>query len=25
VEKGLLPACADNVCPAHCIHLKKSP
>jgi tetrathionate reductase subunit B len=21
VDKGLLPACADNVCLAHCIHL----
>lgn len=21
LEQGLLPACADNVCPAHCIHL----
>jgi Fe-S-cluster-containing dehydrogenase component len=20
VDQGLLPACADNVCPAHCIH-----
>ncbi len=20
VDKGLVPACADNVCPAHCIH-----
>ena len=20
VDRGLLPACADNVCPAHCIH-----
>jgi hypothetical protein len=20
VEQGLLPACADNVCPAHCIY-----
>ncbi len=22
VDKGLLPACADNVCLAHCIHLE---
>ena len=22
VDKGLLPACADNVCLAHCIHLR---
>lgn len=21
LDRGLLPACADNVCPAHCIHL----
>jgi Fe-S-cluster-containing dehydrogenase component len=20
VDRGLIPACADNVCPAHCIH-----
>ncbi|MBW2469344.1 MAG: 4Fe-4S binding protein [Deltaproteobacteria bacterium] len=20
IENGLIPACADNVCPAHCIH-----
>lgn len=20
VENGLIPACADNVCPAHCIY-----
>jgi Fe-S-cluster-containing dehydrogenase component len=20
VDQGLIPACADNVCPAHCIH-----
>ena len=20
IEKGLIPACADNVCPAHCIY-----
>ena len=20
IESGLIPACADNVCPAHCIH-----
>ncbi len=24
VERGLLPACADNVCLAHCIHLAQS-
>lgn len=24
VDKGLLPACADNVCLAHCIHLTSS-
>lgn len=23
VEKGLLPACADNVCLAHCIHFRQ--
>ena len=22
VDHGLLPACADNICPAHCIHFK---
>ena len=22
LDAGLLPACADNVCPAHCIHLR---
>jgi Fe-S-cluster-containing dehydrogenase component len=22
IDRGLLPACADNVCPAHCIHLE---
>ena len=22
VERGLIPACADNVCPAHCIHFR---
>jgi len=22
LDRGLLPACADNVCPAHCIHFK---
>ena len=22
IDRGLLPACADNVCLAHCIHLK---
>ena len=20
IENGLIPACADNICPAHCIH-----
>lgn len=25
VDEGLLPACADNVCLAHCIHFKQSP
>ncbi|MGD9138915.1 MAG: 4Fe-4S dicluster domain-containing protein [Desulfobacterales bacterium] len=20
VDRGLIPACADNICPAHCIH-----
>jgi Fe-S-cluster-containing dehydrogenase component len=20
VDRGLMPACADNVCPGHCIH-----
>jgi Fe-S-cluster-containing dehydrogenase component len=20
VDKGLVPACADNICPAHCIY-----
>jgi hypothetical protein len=24
VERGLIPACADNVCPAHCIHLERN-
>ena len=24
IDAGLLPACADNVCPAHCIHLRKT-
>lgn len=24
VDKGLLPACADNVCLAHCIHLNRA-
>lgn len=23
VDKGLLPACADNICLAHCIHLER--
>jgi len=23
IDKGLLPACADNVCLAHCIHLQQ--
>lgn len=23
IDNGLLPACADNVCLAHCIHLRK--
>jgi hypothetical protein len=23
VELGLIPACADNVCPAHCIHFRR--
>jgi Fe-S-cluster-containing dehydrogenase component len=22
VDNGLIPACADNVCPAHCIHFE---
>lgn len=22
VDQGLLPACADNICPAHCIHFR---
>lgn len=22
IDSGLIPACADNVCPAHCIYLK---
>jgi Fe-S-cluster-containing dehydrogenase component len=22
VDRGLLPACADNICPAHCIHFR---
>lgn len=22
IDAGLLPACADNICPAHCIHLR---
>jgi uncharacterized protein len=25
VDQGLLPACADNVCPAHCIHFPMIP
>ena len=24
VDQGLIPACADNVCPAHCIHFQAS-
>jgi Fe-S-cluster-containing dehydrogenase component len=24
VDQGLIPACADNVCPAHCIHFKRN-
>jgi Fe-S-cluster-containing dehydrogenase component len=24
VDQGLIPACADNVCPAHCIHYKRN-
>ena len=24
VDRGLIPACADNVCPAHCIYFKTS-
>ena len=24
VDNDLLPACADNVCPAHCIHLEQA-
>ena len=24
VDRGLIPACADNVCPAHCIHFGSS-
>jgi len=24
IEQGLVPACADNVCLAHCIHFKSS-
>ena len=23
-DQGLIPACADNVCPAHCIHFKET-
>lgn len=23
VDKGLIPACADNVCPAHCIYFEQ--
>jgi len=23
VDRGLLPVCADNVCPAHCIHFNE--
>ena len=25
VERGLVPACADNICPAHCITFRTSP
>jgi hypothetical protein len=24
VDQGLIPACADNICPAHCIHFGPS-
>jgi hypothetical protein len=24
VDRGLIPACADNVCPAHCIQFERS-
>jgi len=24
VDRGLVPACADNICPAHCIHFGTS-
>ena len=24
VDRGLIPACADNICPAHCIHFGTS-
>jgi hypothetical protein len=25
VDRGLVPACADNICPAHCIYFGTSP
>jgi hypothetical protein len=24
VDRGLVPACADNICPAHCIYFGSS-